>query len=165
MFRTLCKALRRVGEDARKANRKPVGAAKAEYLIIIVCASLFLLAVIQLFGGGLGNVLQGGLGVLERAVEGDSAEVASRPSSERGSSVERSGTRRAEGATTPSDTQENVKSGAPSQGEAGVVRSTQQREGPPAAKGSVGGINPVVWFIALFLFLLLGYVVFGEKKG
>lgn len=166
----------RVGEDwAGGALRSPLGATKVEYLVVIVCVSLFLLAIIQLFGGGLVNVLNRGLDMLEVAVEGESSEemasAATRGSgSERGSSTTRSGETqggatvgRSGGLSGGSD--RAGASDAQGLSPGGVVRSQAPRDEVEAAPGSIGGINPVVWVIALLLFLLLGYVVFGEKEG
>ncbi len=149
------RALHSRGIRGRHVLTRPVGATAVEYVVIIVLVSLSLVAVIELFAGGVGHQLDQFSELLRADVGRDSASQAGQ-SGGSGAAPQGSvgqGTGGGSSASAPRDA-----SGAP------TGQAMPPAEGEPAA-GSVGGINPVILIIVGILLALLAYVVFGKKKG
>lgn len=144
----------------RRWMEVPRGATAVEYLVILVVVAVFLLAMIELFAGGIEAQFHA---VADLLREDMGKEPRHRPQDDE----EHEGSSGSGYASS---------SGSPSSGFAGSAGAgdpkrpgQQQARGAPAEKeaatGSVGGINPLVILIALGLLLLLGYAVFGDKKN
>ena len=193
------KALRSLEGEVGRWTGTPRGATKVEYLVIIVAGFLVMVAIIQLFGGGLGYQFQRASDLLASDVNregslmdrgGSGGTTASTSSgsaggaSSRGDRQDREGGAGREGATAATGRQAGSEAGGggagrgggsgsdsgalrgasgTSRGSGSAMRVESERSEP--RRGSVGGINPAIWFIAIGLMLLLAYVMFGEKKG
>lgn len=145
----------------RRWMEVPRGATAVEYLVILVVAVVFLLAVVELFAGGIEaqftavvDVIRKDMGKEPLAVPRDEEEDRVGPGHGTGYASS-SGPGGAAGASST-----RGGPGRSEQDSGGVVVGEKEE-----TIGSVGGINPLVIIIAIGLILLLGYVVFGDKKN
>lgn len=144
------------GREFRRWRRPPRGATAMEYMVLILLVALSLIAIIELFAGGVQNQFQAVVDIINEDMGRETEEGRQRRE-------EREAAKRKE-------RQASMASSSGTQQQAAAAPETTTDEVPiadssPPASGSVGGINPVVFIIGLGLLLLLGYVVFGKKKG
>ncbi len=152
-----CVQQSRRGREFRRWKRPPRGATAMEYMVLILLVAISLIAIIELFAGGVQNQFHAVVDVINEEMGRETEEGKQRREErraaqreERQASAAASGQQQEQGAAAP----------------AGTIPDAEPIEATsPPASGSVGGINPVVFIIGLGLLLLLGYVVFGKKKG
>lgn len=138
---------------------RPRGATATEYLIIVVCCALGLLAAIQIFGGGLHNQFDSAVSFV--GLDSDDGERADRQSSSstRTASRDRSDAESGRAYRGAEEDQELVDAPEGTGREHVPIRAEDQE-----ATGSVGGINPLVLILLIVGTLFLGYVVFSEDE-
>ncbi|RVU47994.1 hypothetical protein EA187_00740 [Lujinxingia sediminis] len=123
------------------------GATAAEYMVLLMLAALFIVAMIRVFGSSVTSKF-----------EASRQEISQISSEDRGDSAGSS--HGAAGATNTS--QRSVTRTTAASTAAADARARGER--PDARLSSVGGVSWVVVAIVLGLFGLLGYVIFGGKK-
>lgn len=123
------------------------GATAAEYMVLLMLAALFIVAMIRVFGSSVTSKF-----------EASRQEISGISSEDRGAGQGAAGAANSE---QRSMTRTTVASTAASS-EAAEARARGER--PQARWWSVGGVSWIVVAIVLGLFGLLGYVIFGGKK-
>ena len=127
------------------------GATAAEYMVLLMLAALFIVAMIRVFGSSVTSKFEAS----RQEISGISSEDRSAAS---GAGQGGAGAANSE---QRSMTRTTVASTAASS-EAAEARARGER--PQARWWSVGGVSWIVVAIVLGLFGLLGYVIFGGKK-
>ncbi len=142
--------------------RRPTGATKVEYLVLLVLGIFVMLGSIQIFGGGVGEQFDNASDVFARAM-GDEPEDRGRS----GQSGARSGDRSQQGSERASASgQEDDEDPGRGVHTGDVERDRVSMQGGRSeeSSGSVGGVSPFVVVFMILLVLLVGYFLFSEDS-
>ncbi|TXD38961.1 hypothetical protein FRC98_00745 [Lujinxingia vulgaris] len=126
------------------------GATAAEYMVLLMLAALFIVAMIRVFGSSVTSKF-----------EASRQEISGISSEDRGTSAAGQGAAGANNGEQRSMTRTTVAAAATN---SAAAEARARGERPQARWWSVGGVSWIVVAIVLGLFGLLGYVIFGGKK-